>query len=195
MESAWSNGKAAYRCRHGHTSAVRPDPARPKNAYVRENKVLAQLHALHSLLTCPRRPGAGPAARGWAAPHQTRDRDQCPGQCRGHHRLPARAPGHAHLGPGCGDAARRHPSGHHHPGKLTRGPSERARRMKGRHNRSERPPIARRRAKPAPRRLPQHARKQDIMGFYWVRKSTPYPPDCSISCNAEIDLWPGSASE
>jgi hypothetical protein len=24
MESAWSNGKAAYRCRHGHTSAASP---------------------------------------------------------------------------------------------------------------------------------------------------------------------------
>jgi site-specific DNA recombinase len=64
MESAWSNGKPAYRCRHGHTSAVRPDPARPKNAYVREDKILAQLAALHSLLTCPRQPGAGAAARG-----------------------------------------------------------------------------------------------------------------------------------
>jgi site-specific DNA recombinase len=29
MESAWSNGKPAYRCRHGHTSAAPPDPARP----------------------------------------------------------------------------------------------------------------------------------------------------------------------
>jgi site-specific DNA recombinase len=28
MESCWSNGKAAYRCRHGHTTATRPDPAR-----------------------------------------------------------------------------------------------------------------------------------------------------------------------
>jgi site-specific DNA recombinase len=26
MESAWSNGKAAYRCRHGHTSAADPNP-------------------------------------------------------------------------------------------------------------------------------------------------------------------------
>ena len=32
MESAWSNGKPAYRCRHGHTRAVRPDPARPGRA-------------------------------------------------------------------------------------------------------------------------------------------------------------------
>jgi site-specific DNA recombinase len=57
MESAWSNGKPAYRCRHGHTSAVTPDPARPKNAYVREDRVLAHLPALHLLLT-----GAGPGA-------------------------------------------------------------------------------------------------------------------------------------
>jgi site-specific DNA recombinase len=65
MDSAWSNGKPAYRCRHRHTSAVRPDPVRPKNAYVREDKILAQLPALRSHLTCPRQPGAGEArARG-----------------------------------------------------------------------------------------------------------------------------------
>jgi site-specific DNA recombinase len=63
MESAWSNGKPAYRCRHGHTSAVRPEPARPKNAYVREDKILAQLPALHSQLTRPRPPGPGQATR------------------------------------------------------------------------------------------------------------------------------------
>ena len=34
LESAWSNGKPAYRCRHGYTSATRPDPGRPKNLYV-----------------------------------------------------------------------------------------------------------------------------------------------------------------
>jgi site-specific DNA recombinase len=33
MESAWSNGKPAYRCRHGHTTASRPGPGRLKNAY------------------------------------------------------------------------------------------------------------------------------------------------------------------
>ena len=58
MESAWSNGKAAYRCRHGHTSAAAPDPARPKNAYVREDRILAHLPALHLLLT-----GTEPARR------------------------------------------------------------------------------------------------------------------------------------
>jgi hypothetical protein len=58
MESAWSNGKAAYRCRHGHTSAAPPDPARPKNAYVREDRILAHLPALHLLLA-----GTQPARR------------------------------------------------------------------------------------------------------------------------------------
>jgi site-specific DNA recombinase len=51
MESAWSNGRAAYRCRHGHTSAARPDPGRPGNTYVREDRALAQLRALHMLLS------------------------------------------------------------------------------------------------------------------------------------------------
>jgi DNA invertase Pin-like site-specific DNA recombinase len=63
MESAWSNGKPAYRCRHGHTSANIPGPDRPKNSYVREDKVLAQLPALHILLTRAPQPGAGPAGR------------------------------------------------------------------------------------------------------------------------------------
>jgi hypothetical protein len=40
MESAWSNGKPAYRCRPGRTSAMAPDPALPKNTYVREDKLL-----------------------------------------------------------------------------------------------------------------------------------------------------------
>jgi hypothetical protein len=53
MESAWSNGKPAYRCRHGHTSAMAPDPARPKNTYIREDKLLPHLPALHLLLTTP----------------------------------------------------------------------------------------------------------------------------------------------
>ena len=51
MESAWSNGRAAYRCRHGHTSAAPPDLGRPGNAYVREDRALAQLPGLHLLLT------------------------------------------------------------------------------------------------------------------------------------------------
>ena len=51
MEPAWSNGNAAYRCRHGHTSAAGPDPGRTKNAYLREDRALEHLPALHLLLT------------------------------------------------------------------------------------------------------------------------------------------------
>jgi site-specific DNA recombinase len=57
MESAWSNGKPAYRCRHGHTSASAPDPGRARNAYVREDRLLTRLPGLYLLLT-----GAEPAA-------------------------------------------------------------------------------------------------------------------------------------
>jgi site-specific DNA recombinase len=53
MESSWSNGKPAYRCRHGHTTASAPSPQRPKNAYVREDLIVAHLPALHVLLTEP----------------------------------------------------------------------------------------------------------------------------------------------
>jgi DNA invertase Pin-like site-specific DNA recombinase len=50
LESAWSNGKPAYRCRHGHTSAARPEPGRPGNTYVREDQILPHLAALAILL-------------------------------------------------------------------------------------------------------------------------------------------------
>jgi site-specific DNA recombinase len=50
LESAWSNGKPAYRCRHGHTSAARPDPGRPRNTYVREDQILPHLAAMAILL-------------------------------------------------------------------------------------------------------------------------------------------------
>jgi site-specific DNA recombinase len=73
MESAWSNGRPAYRCRHGHTSAAPPGPGRSGNAYVREDRALAQLPALHILLS-----GAPPAGerrrrtrRGADARHRT----------------------------------------------------------------------------------------------------------------------------
>ena len=73
MESAWSNGKPAYRCRHGHTSATAPDPAHPKNTYIREDKLLPHLPALHLLLTSPavrarRRTRAGADVRSTMSP-------------------------------------------------------------------------------------------------------------------------------
>ena len=53
MESAWSNGKPAYRCRHGHTTASRRGPGRLKNAYITEDRILPHLPALHLRLTEP----------------------------------------------------------------------------------------------------------------------------------------------
>jgi hypothetical protein len=49
-ETARANGWPAYRCRHGHTSASAPDPGRPKSAFIREDRVLPHLPALHLLL-------------------------------------------------------------------------------------------------------------------------------------------------
>jgi hypothetical protein len=59
LESAWSNGKPAYRCRHGYTSATRPDLARPKNTYVREDQILPHLAAIAILMRRPRQIGSG----------------------------------------------------------------------------------------------------------------------------------------
>jgi len=50
LESSWSNGKPAYRCRHGHASSARPDSARPKNTCVREDQILPHLSAMAILL-------------------------------------------------------------------------------------------------------------------------------------------------
>ena len=59
LESAWSNGKLAYRCRHGYTSASRPEPGRPRNTYVREDQIVPHLAAIAILLAGP----AGTSAR------------------------------------------------------------------------------------------------------------------------------------
>jgi site-specific DNA recombinase len=56
LESAWSNGKPAYRCRHGYASATSPDPGRLKNTYVREDQILPHLAAVAILLASDGRP-------------------------------------------------------------------------------------------------------------------------------------------
>jgi site-specific DNA recombinase len=53
MESAWSNGKAAYRCCRGHTTASRRGPEQLKNAYIRQDRILPHLPALRLQLTEP----------------------------------------------------------------------------------------------------------------------------------------------
>jgi site-specific DNA recombinase len=59
LESAWSNGKPAYRCRHGYTTAARPEPGRPKNTYIREEQILPHLAAVAILLGCDEAPSDG----------------------------------------------------------------------------------------------------------------------------------------
>jgi site-specific DNA recombinase len=69
MESCWSNGKPAYRCRHGHTSATAPALARPPNAYIREDQILPRLPALAILLgASAEAPGALEQSTAPAAP-------------------------------------------------------------------------------------------------------------------------------
>jgi DNA invertase Pin-like site-specific DNA recombinase len=62
LESCWSNGRPAYRCRHGHSSASTPDPARARNLYVREDRIMPHLPALYLLLTAAD-PAAAPRRR------------------------------------------------------------------------------------------------------------------------------------
>jgi hypothetical protein len=105
MESAWSNGKPAYRCRHGHTTASTPDPGRPKNAYIREDRILPHLPALHLLLT-----GAGPGGerrrqRTRRGADVRRQASAETGQAAGVRSPPIRCPGARH-GPAAGP--------HHH---------------------------------------------------------------------------------
>jgi hypothetical protein len=38
--TCWPNGKPAYRCRHGRTSAMTPDPSWPRNTYIRDGTSL-----------------------------------------------------------------------------------------------------------------------------------------------------------
>ncbi|MGD3107390.1 recombinase family protein [Streptomyces sp. YGL11-2] len=46
MDSCWSHQRPAYRCRHGHTTATVSSSDRPRNAYVREDRILPHLPAL-----------------------------------------------------------------------------------------------------------------------------------------------------
>ena len=52
-EMARVDGKPAYRCRHGYTSATSPDSGRLKNTYIREDQILPHLAAIGILLASP----------------------------------------------------------------------------------------------------------------------------------------------
>ncbi len=72
LESAWSNGKPAYRCRHGYTSAATPEPDRPRNAYVREDQILPHLAAVAIILASGGQPGGNSTVQ-FTAPAGTAD--------------------------------------------------------------------------------------------------------------------------
>jgi hypothetical protein len=60
LESSWSNGRPAYRCRHGYASATRPEPSRAKNTYIREDQILPHLATLAILLDGQEHAGGDP---------------------------------------------------------------------------------------------------------------------------------------
>jgi site-specific DNA recombinase len=109
LESAWSNGKPAYRCRHGYTSANHPEPGRPKNTYVREEQILPHLAAVAILL------GRRGAVRWRRADHGS-------GWDRGPDRQAAGRGHHPDLRPGHPDPPHRrqqHRGSRRRPGPLT----------------------------------------------------------------------------
>jgi Recombinase zinc beta ribbon domain/Recombinase len=111
MESAWSNGKAAYRCRHGHTTASRRGHGRLKNAYIREDRILPHPPSLHLQLT---EPAAGQrmrrTRRGVDVRYQPTSEDVT-GYLRERR-------DHSHLRSGLRHPGRRNHPGHHPDSKL-----------------------------------------------------------------------------
>jgi hypothetical protein len=139
MESTWSNGKPAYRCRHGDTTASLPDAGRPRNTYIREALITPHLAALHLLLT---EPAEGPRRRRTRRGADVRYQTVEAVICYLHEQQIA------YLRPGCGDAARGDRPGrpdHHLEGRLTRTPGP-----KPKGGTRKETPDARRRREPAP---------------------------------------------
>jgi site-specific DNA recombinase len=97
MESAWFNGKPAYRCRHGRTSATAP-----ARDWAEEH-----LHPRGQAPAAPARPASAAHhdCRVCPAPHPRRFRRQEHREPGRGHRLPARARDHPHLEPRLSRAA------------------------------------------------------------------------------------------
>ena len=80
MEGCWNNGAAAYRCRHGHSSASRLADRVP-NAYVRETHLLARMPLLHTRLAerqATGKPGDQGTPRSTATARTTKVKDTSP---------------------------------------------------------------------------------------------------------------------
>ena len=161
MESAWSNGMAAYRCRHGHTTASAPSPQRPRNAYLREDLIVAHLPALHLLLTGPAgRQRRRRTRRGIDVGYQAAE--GVISYLREQRIILIFDPASGTLHAGTGEAA----PDHHPDSKLTRpcGPVPEG----GASETADRPalPVA------CARVMPQPARKRADIGNYCVRRGT-----------------------
>ena len=176
MESAWSNGKPAYRCRHGHTSASAPGPGRPGNAFVRENRIVAHLPGLHLLLTEPAGDGRRRRTRrGVDVRHQVAEdvirylREQ-----------------QITLNYDPAAATLRGRPDHHLGSKLT---GSEAQHRKG--EAGKEPPVARRWRQPRARVTSRHTRKQADMGIYCVRGDTHLTYMIDIALTTEFVITAG----
>ena len=148
---SWSNGKPAYLCRHGHTSATRPDAARPANTYVREEQILSHLAAL-AILDWPmaRQMTPAPTCRSQRPPTPQTSSNSCERQAPSSPTTRTRTPS--------AQRRQRLDRRHHRPGLLT-APE---RREKGdRITKPRTPAAAGGRARVA---IP-HARKTRLMGI------------------------------
>ncbi|MDQ2812104.1 MAG: hypothetical protein M3Z75_09545 [Actinomycetota bacterium] len=67
-----ARGERPGRCRHGHTTATRPEPGRPKNTYIREDQILPHRAAVAIPFADGSRPG-GSGTMQVTAPADTAD--------------------------------------------------------------------------------------------------------------------------
>jgi len=149
LESTWSSGRPAYRCRHGYTSATGTEPGRPGNTYVREDQILPHLAAIAILLA-----GDSRAQRNGTAQVNRPRPDRRP------HRPAQSFRSRAHLRPADPHHPRRRQQprhGHRRPEPLT--PPEQQP-GKGGRQAAEAPATAEGQARVTFR----HARKQQLMG-------------------------------
>ena len=114
LESAWSNGRPAYRCRHGHTSATGPGRA---TEHLRPRGADPSAPGGHGHPLARVRPAAVPQ-------RAERCAGELPGAGRGADRQPARRGRHPHLRPGPADPPLPGPRRRHHRQRSLTPPSE-----------------------------------------------------------------------
>ncbi|MFI5614860.1 recombinase family protein [Amycolatopsis sp. NPDC051903] len=70
LDSHWNHGRPTYRCRHGHSSTRRPNQARPKTIYIREDHLIDQISIQLGDQTTNSHTTLGPAEHTAAASRQ-----------------------------------------------------------------------------------------------------------------------------